>query len=141
MHLCDWVFDGLQYLGLRNKKAKLLIVGLKNSGKTTLLWNLAGCPSMSGALMATSRCGSETLTKGNVVFTTLDVGAHGPSDELRANIMRGGLAIIFMVDVTDAKGFDLAAAELHALAAAKELKEVPILVLGNKANEGFEGMQ
>ena len=96
---------------------------------------------MSGALMATSRCGSETLTKGNFVFTTLNVGGNDPSDELRANIMRGSLALIFMIDVTDAKGFDLAAAELHALAAAKELKGVPILVFGNRANEGFEGRQ
>jgi len=37
-----------------------------------------------------------------------------------------------MVDAQDAERFDEAAAELHALSAAKGLEGVPFLVLGNK---------
>lgn len=37
MFLVDWIYKALFSLGLYNKKAKLLFVGLEFSGKTSLL--------------------------------------------------------------------------------------------------------
>ncbi|KAK4122683.1 Arf-domain-containing protein [Parathielavia appendiculata] len=75
---------------------------------------------------------SETLTVGKVSFTTLDVGNQHGNRALWMKTVCGTSAIIFMVDARDTERFDEAAAELHALDAARGLERVPFPVLGNK---------
>ncbi|KAK3302242.1 small COPII coat GTPase sar1 [Chaetomium strumarium] len=129
-------YYSLSYLGLyRTKPTKLVFVGLNHAGKSSLLQNCADhVPDFAAATSHTSHPGSdsETLIKGNVSFTTLDVGRHHRDRELWIESIRGALGIVFMVDAHDTKRFDEAAAELHALSAAEELEGVPFLVLGNK---------
>jgi GTP-binding protein SAR1 len=131
MGISDWFYYSLSYLGYyRPKPAKLVFVGLDNAGKSSLLQNFAN--SLPGFAAATSHPGLETLIKGNVSFTALDVGGHHQNRELWTKTICGASAVIFMVDAQDAERFDEAAAELHALSAAEGLEGVPFLVLGNK---------
>ncbi|KAK1750249.1 P-loop containing nucleoside triphosphate hydrolase protein [Echria macrotheca] len=133
-------FASLSCSGLyRPRPTKLVITGLKNAGKSTLLrnivdviqghyyWEHASCP------------GIETLIKGNVSTTVFDLGGGGHTDddqtqsELRTkSAIRGATALMFVVDAHDSESFVEAAEQLHALDAAEELKGVPFLVLGNK---------
>jgi len=138
MPIVDWIVDVSQTHGLI-KKSKILIVGLKNAGKSKLIWRISEDKRLSGSLVSMSRRGSMTVTKGNIVFTTLEVGGPDPDHELRAELVRGASAVIFVVDATDAEGFDEATAELHALAAAPELLGASFLVLGNKSDSRRAG--
>ncbi|KAH6633925.1 ADP-ribosylation factor family-domain-containing protein [Chaetomium sp. MPI-SDFR-AT-0129] len=126
-----WFYDTLSYLGIyRFKKAKLVIVGLKNAGKSCLLQHLANhLPDVS---ITTPHPGLETLTIGHVIFTALDVRGQDQNDELQTKGICDASAIVFMVDAQDPTRFDEAAAELHALSATEGLEGVPFLVLGNK---------
>lgn len=132
MHVLSRLVDAMQTRGLI-KKDKILVVGLPGAGKSRLLLNIAQNDRLPGTLLTMSR-GSLRVAKGNLLFSTLEVGGLGRDDQLRKELIRGVSAVIFVVDATDEAGLDLATAELHALAAAPELVGVPFLVLGNKCD-------
>lgn len=132
MHVLSRLVDAMQTRGLI-KKDKILVVGLQGAGKSRLLLNIAQNDRLPGTLLTMSR-GSLRVAKGNLLFSTLEVGGPGRDDQLRKELIRGVSAVIFVVDATDETGHDLATAELHALAAAPELVGVPFLVLGNKCD-------
>lgn len=132
MHVLSRLVDAMQTRGLI-KKDKILVVGLQGAGKSRLLLNIAQNDRLPGTLLTMSR-GSLRVAKGNLLFSTLEVGGRGRDDQLRKELIRGVSAVIFVVDATDEAGLDLATAELHALAAAPELVGVPFLVLGNKCD-------
>jgi GTP-binding protein SAR1 len=137
MGVFDWVCVLLSYVGFltyiglsRERSAKLLLVGLDNAGKSSLLQFWANF--LEGFPVETLQPGAETLVRGKVTIVNIDVGCRQENRELWTQSICGALGVVFMVDVHDFERFAEAAAELHALSAAKELKGVPFLVLGNK---------
>jgi ADP-ribosylation factor related protein 1 len=115
----------------------VLIVGLDNAGKTTLLERIKASYSNRPALAPQSIRPTVGLNIGRV-----DVGPHrlvlwdlGGQASLRAiwpRYFAEAAAIIFVVDSGDPERFDEAKAELEQVVAHPDLRGVPVLVLANK---------
>jgi GTP-binding protein SAR1 len=128
-----WIYDASISLGFVCANSRLLILGLENAGKSTLLHQLAD--HSQGILGPGRHPSSQELTlKGNQ-FTTFTVG-RGQTRGLFENEFPHVCveAVIFIVDATESARFAEAKSELDKLLCLEELSMAPFLVLGNKVD-------
>jgi Arf/Sar family protein len=115
---------------LYTKRMELVLVGLENSGKTTLINVLAGNPVAETC--PTIGLNVKMVKRGNLQMKMWDIGGQAQYRSEWGRYTRGCDVIVFVVD---AANFDLIAEvrkELHRLLEGHELRATPLLVLANK---------
>ena len=128
----DWLFNlwnSIQQL-FRSKNLKILILGLDNAGKTTLLKLLQHNRISMNAPTITPNLGTVEIFGSTI--QAFDMGGHEAARSLWNDYMIGVDGIIFIIDVADRERIMEAKIELDKLLQDEALNDTPFLILGNK---------
>ena len=109
---------------------ELVILGLENSGKTTLLHQLAS--NSPQQTVPTVGLNVKTIKKGGLKIKAWDLGGQVQYRQEWGRYTKGANAIIFMIDAHAVELLSLSKRELAILLEDSALKEIPILVIANK---------
>merc|ERR1712139_469954 len=120
------VFDTL----FGSKEVRILILGLDNAGKTTILYRLQADEVVQ--TIPTIGFNVETVQYKNIKFQVWDLGGQSSIRPYWRCYYPNTNAIIFVVDSADRERLAVARQELQAMLDEEELKDAILLVLANK---------
>jgi len=115
---------------LWQKKLEVVLVGLENSGKTTLLSVLADGRPVETA--PTIGLNVKMVRRGGVAMKCWDLGGQSQYRQEWGRYTRGCNVIVFVVDANAIHLLPDAKAELHRLLEDRELATTALLVVSNK---------
>mmetsp|Transcript_12655 Transcript_12655/g.21438 ORF Transcript_12655/g.21438 Transcript_12655/m.21438 type:complete len:186 (+) Transcript_12655:144-701(+) len=113
------------------QEMELTLVGLQNSGKTTLV-NVISSGQFNEDMIPTVGFNMRKVSKGNVTIKLWDIGGQPRFRSMWERYCRGVNSIVYVVDAADPDKFESAKKELHDLMAKPPLANIPLLVLANK---------
>uniref|UniRef100_A0A7S2UBI2 Uncharacterized protein n=1 Tax=Attheya septentrionalis TaxID=420275 RepID=A0A7S2UBI2_9STRA len=132
-YMQSWVTTLMMALGLLNKKGTILLLGLDNAGKTTLLHRLRTNSLLS--FPPTERPNLERFTVHGITFVGWDLGGHEAVRHLWDEyVCDGSNAVVFVIDVADAQRLGEVRDELDALVNDGAIEGVPLAILLNKCD-------
>jgi ADP-ribosylation factor protein 1 len=112
------------------KEARILMLGLDASGKTTILYKLRLNELVS--TLPTIGFNVETVQYKNISFMIWDVGGQDKLRRLWKHYFENIDALIFVVDTNDRARINVAQEELQRLMGEPMLLDATLLVLANK---------
>eukprot|EP01064_Diplonema_japonicum_P009613 TRINITY_DN1708_c5_g1_i1.p1 TRINITY_DN1708_c5_g1~~TRINITY_DN1708_c5_g1_i1.p1 ORF type:complete len:183 (+),score=32.73 TRINITY_DN1708_c5_g1_i1:43-591(+) len=117
-------------LGFGNKEVRILILGLDNAGKTTILYKL----QLGDVVTAVPTIGFnvETITYKNLSLQVWDLGGQTSIRPYWRCYYSNTDAIIYVVDSVDRERLGIAKEELFAMLEEEELKDSVLVVYANK---------
>jgi ADP-ribosylation factor-like protein 8 len=129
----DWLWSFLDWLRslFFAEEMEVTIVGLQNSGKTTLV-NVLATGEYTEDMIPTVGFNMRKITKGRVTLKVWDIGGQPRFRSMWERYCRGVNAIVFVVDLADPAKADMARNELRNLLEKPQVAGIPVLVLGNK---------
>ncbi|EJT99030.1 ARF/SAR [Dacryopinax primogenitus] len=109
---------------------KILILGLDNAGKTTILYRV----TMGQAIETAPTVGSNTeiFEYKNLKFALWDIGGQSSIRSQWAQYFIATKAVILVVDSTDPARLHVSREELHRICADETLRDALLLVFANK---------
>lgn len=120
-------------LGFDGKQGTLLLLGLDNAGKTTLLHRIRTGDVRS--FPPTDRPSqTESFTFQGIRFQAWDLGGHEAVRHLWQDYVCECNAVVFLLDACDSDRLEEAGFELDALIGEKVVEDIPIAVLCNKCD-------
>ncbi|CAH1783909.1 unnamed protein product [Owenia fusiformis] len=127
--------DGLaKWLGLKKKEANVLVVGLDNSGKTTIINHLKPEETKSHDIVPTIGFNVEKFQTKSLQFTAFDMSGQGRYRNLWEHYYKSCNGIIFVIDSSDKLRIVVAKDELDTLLDHVDIRSrpIPILFFANK---------
>ncbi|CAD7941517.1 unnamed protein product [Amoebophrya sp. A25] len=124
------IFSSLFQSLFGKKEVRILILGLDNAGKTTILYRL----KVDQVISTTPTIGFnvETVNYKNICFQVWDLGGQSSIRPYWRCYFPNTNAIIYVVDSIDRERLQDAKEELSLMLGEEELTGVPLLVLANK---------
>lgn len=118
----EWAFGTGQY--------KLVMVGLDNAGKSTILYRL----HLGDVISTHPTVGSnvEEVTHRNLNFQVWDLGGQDKLRKVWSTYYCGAHAVILVVDSTDRERLATVKEEMASITAHEDLQKAALLVLANK---------
>ncbi|KAG7346395.1 small GTP-binding domain protein [Nitzschia inconspicua] len=121
-------------LGLEGKEGVLVVLGLDNAGKTTLLHRLRTGDVRSFPPTDRPHHHTESFECQGLKFQAWDLGGHEAVRHLWEDYVCESSAVLFVVDASDSDRLEEAGFELDALIGEKVVQDVPVAVLLNKCD-------
>ncbi|KAE9416995.1 hypothetical protein Angca_004364 [Angiostrongylus cantonensis] len=123
-----------QILGVGRRQVSVIVVGLDNSGKTTMLNYLRTPETRMTQIAPTVGFSVANFITNNFNFTAFDMAGQGKYRNLWETYYVNSQAVIFVVDSADRLRMAVARDELWMILDHKDVagRPVPILVLANK---------
>lgn len=122
------------WLGIRKKEAGVLVIGLDNSGKSTILNHFKPEGHKHLDIVPTVGFNVEKFKTQNVGFTAFDMSGQGKYRNLWEHYYHDAHGIIFVIDSSDELRLVVARDELEMLLRHPDIKDrqMPILFYANK---------
>lgn len=123
-------------LGTSRPPAKMIIVGLDNSGKSTVINYLKPKKIQTQETVPTVGFNVENFKHGSLKFTVWDMSGAGRYRSLWEHYYEDAQAIVFVIDSADTVRMCVVKDELESLLAHKYIAKnpVPILFFANKSD-------
>ena len=115
------------------KEIRILILGLDNAGKTTLLYRLKIGEVVT--TIPTIGFNVESVTYKNLNFNVWDLGGQTSIRPYWRCYYANTAAVVFVIDSTDIDRLETAAGELRAMLDEEELRDSALLVFANKQDQ------
>ncbi len=128
------LLDLLRKLKKSDKEAKILVLGLDNAGKTTLLKFLSS-EAPSKIEEPTKGFNVKTICKDGFKLNVWDIGGQSAIRTYWENYYDRTDALVFVVDSSDDYRLDETTSVFKILLAEPKLAKVPILVFANKQDK------
>jgi ADP-ribosylation factor-like protein 1 len=125
-----FIFSKIFSVLFGKKEVRLLILGLDNAGKTTVLYQMQF--GESKVTVPTLGFNVETVQYQNLTFQMWDLGGQSELRPYWRCYFSKTNAIVFVIDSTDKDRLDTVKNELFFLIQEEDLQGVPIAILANK---------
>lgn len=117
---------------LGRDETRVLVVGLDQSGKTTIVYRLKNGKVQPSDIISTVGFNCECVEYRKMIFSLWDLGGSVDARAFWRLYYEDTQAIMFVVDSSDPDRMDEAREELHRMMMEHALWDVPLLVLANK---------
>lgn len=124
----------IEWLGFRRREVNVLVIGLDNSGKTSLLNILLPTDEQSSNIAPTVGFNVERFARRGLSFTAFDMSGQSRYRTLWSNYYHSATGIIFVIDSADRTRMLVAREELQQLLSHPDIssRNIPILIYANK---------
>ncbi|CAH2011225.1 unnamed protein product [Acanthoscelides obtectus] len=124
----------VQFLGVRKREVNVLVVGLNNSGKSTVVNRFKNQDERVTEIVPTVGFAVERFQNQNLAFTAFDMSGHGRYRDLWEHYYKDCNGIIFVIDSSDRLRLVVVKEELDLLLQHPDIcnRRLPILFFANK---------